>query len=348
MKLVLLALLVLLPRDDEKPVDVTCPVDGHKFKAVYIAMSNGWGGTDTDFCRHAYNTRPLALRCWTCPQCKFSGLPADFGVEIKRVKDKDDEFVYKTVEIAADLKEKLKADLKPAKAVGKSTPQRDIPGWIKYDLLAQTYAISGKRHLDIGNAYIYAAWDHRQAGFTYLDNFEEFIDLWNKYKLDVKPLDLNNQKITNRMEYETAKAKLIKDDIAGKKYKGVNLLLTRYIAATLHRKHGENDEALALIDAMGDDLKGNSVVEAAVKKMKQTIEDERAYQKKALAEFELAAEKDGLKPAELGDVHYMCGEIARRLGDKEKARAAFQKAADLDGALKTTKELATRQLELVK
>lgn len=350
MRIALLIFLALAParRDEEKLVDVVCPVDGHKFKAVLITTTNNWGGTDSDFCRHAFNTRPLALRCWTCPSCKYSGQPADFGVELKRVKDKDDEVVVKPVTLAADVKEILKKDLKPAQAVGKTAKQRDIPGWVKYDLMAQGLTLMGKKHLDVGNAYLRAAWDHRQAGLTYLENFEEFEDLWRKYKLDVKPIDLFNQKIFNRMEYELAKAKTVKDDVDKGAYKGVNLLLARFIAATLYRKHGENAEALALVDAMGEDLKGNSVVEAAVKKMKQTIEDERAFQAKARAEFGLSAEKDELKPEEKGDVYYMVGEIARRLGDKEKARTAYQQVLDLKGAIKTTQDLATRQLELVK
>ena len=62
-----------LPGDDTKTHKVVCPVDGTKFTAVEIVRAYWWGGTDKDWCRHTFRSRPLESMVWVCPGCKFAG-----------------------------------------------------------------------------------------------------------------------------------------------------------------------------------------------------------------------------------------------------------------------------------
>src|SRR5687767_5434709 len=127
---VLLALLVInqpawfLTGDDKKTVKPTCPVDGTVFEAVELKVSNNWGGRDTDGCDHAFKTTPLEFLVWTCPTCRFTGRKDDFAAKLG-----DEE------------KQALKAELKPLQEIPKGAKQAQIPGHVKYDLLAQVARI---------------------------------------------------------------------------------------------------------------------------------------------------------------------------------------------------------------
>ena len=329
------ALLILSgPRLDEtKPVSVVCPVDRTKFKAELLVRSNDWGGIDRDFCRHAYRTFPMEVKVWTCPGCRYSGTKADFTV------DKDN-----PVTIDSETADRIRKGLKPAQRLPKRFTQRKVPAWVKFDLMAQSVKLRGRPAHEVGNAYLYAAWILRQRGVTYLQYFEEFEELYRRYKLDIKPIPLRAAKILNRADYELAKAVKIVKDLEAEKFSGVQILLARYLAAYLNRRHGENAEALTLIEAMKADLETNSIVKDAVTKMKESIKQERVFQRKALAEFEQALEKEqGLKPSDRGDLLYQLAELNRRLGNKKAAVDYYNKTIALEGTSEQTRKFAEEQ-----
>jgi hypothetical protein len=52
---------VTFPSDERKEVEVACPVEGMKFKAYEVVVSNPWGGRDYDNCPHALKTTPAGI-----------------------------------------------------------------------------------------------------------------------------------------------------------------------------------------------------------------------------------------------------------------------------------------------
>lgn len=323
--------------DETEPVQATCPVDGTSFKAARLKRTNFWGGTDRDFCRHAFKTFPLEVQVWICPGCGYCGTEAQFSVEGKEPVVFDDA-----------VKRKIREGLKPATALPKKVTQDNVPAWVRFDLMAQSQKLRGASPRETAVAYLYGAWITRQRGVTYLQYFEEFEELYARYGLDKQPLDLWGSKVANRTDYDLGKAGKLVEDIDKGRFRGTNLLLARYLAAYVYRKHGENNEALALYETICEEAeKSNSIVHDALVTMKESIDLEREMQRKALAEFEEAAKDAKLTGAERGDVFYQIGEIHRRLGRADGARDAYKKAIENEGTGEQTKIWAEEQLKLV-
>jgi len=307
--LLLAALLAL--GDERKTTEAVCPVDGTKFAVVEVTATNQWGGVDADFCAHAIKTTPLESYVWACPGCGFAGRKKDFGEALPE-----------------ELKQAIRSDLKPLIPLRKGMKQAEIPGHVKYDLLAQGLRIRKAPAGDVGRAYLHASWSARQQGAVYLDDFDEWETLRTSYGLNQTPMQLAKR---NRTDFELEAARKLEKDVEAKRHAvGTNRLLARYLAAYLFRKHGENAEAerwLAEVEALRDQ---NSVVAAAADRMKASIVLEREFQRKAIAEYEGALAAPALSPAAGAEIHYLLGELHRRLAEPQPAAKHFQ--ASFDGA----------------
>ena len=299
--------------DEKKPIDAVCPVDGTKFTAFEV-KSNRFGGQDTDFCVHALKTTPMELWIWVCPTCRFAGQPADFKLVL-----------------SSDEKTALLADLKPAIEVRKGAKQTDVPGHVKYDLVAQVARIRKAPPERLGLAWLHASWCARQQGAV---NFEDFVE-WDKiretYELDKEPIKLGLKK--NRTEFDLEAVKKIEKDIEAKKYeKSPNRILSRYLAAYTWRKHGENVEALRWLSEV-DAMKGeNSIVDDAAARMRASIELERSYQKKAIDAYVEAIDSKKHSKRLSAETAYVIGELFRRLGQADSAASWYQTAIDTSEA----------------
>lgn len=309
-------LLACALADERKNVEVTCPADGHKFTAIEVVSTNDWGGVDRDFCRHAYKTRPMELYVWVCPKCFFAGRKRDFEGTAKKV------------------------ELKPAVRIVPGMKQDAIPGWAKYDLMAQTRTALGAPPQETGKAWLSAAWCWREEGSIFLEDFDEWERLWTSYNLQKPPLELGRK---NRTDFEFEIVRRIEKDIAAGRHKGLNLLLAQYLCAYLWRRHGENIDALRWLDEAARMKGENSIVDDAVERTRRSIEEERRYQKLALAQLEAAT---GLDRKSQGEIHYVVAETHRRLGDKAKALETYGKAIEVtpDEALR---KLAAEQKSLL-
>jgi hypothetical protein len=215
---------------------------------------------------------------------------------------------------------------------------------VKYDLLAQVARIRGGAPEELGRAWLHAAWSCRQQGTVDLDDFDEWEALRSNYGLQQTPLQLGKK---NRTEFELEAARKVEKDIEGRKYeRGVHRTLARYLAAHLFRRHGENAEAGRWLREL-EALKGeNSVVDDAAGRMRASIVLEREYQEKALEAYGAALREGPSAPRSAPEIHYLVGELHRRLGSPAEAAAAYRKAMDGDSS-PALKDLARRQKALV-
>jgi len=296
--------------DDKKTVEVVCPVDAFRFQAFEVTVSNKWGGMDTDGCLHAIKTTPYELLVWACPSCGFAGRKKDFEAKLSE----EDRAV-------------LRAGLKPAEKIVKGARQNQIPGHVKYDLLAQAARLRKLPPEQAAIGYKYASWSCRQQGAIDFDAFDEWDQLRTNYGLHQTPMQLGFDK--NRTDFELAQAKKLEKDLDAKKYeRGINKILARYLAAFLYRKHGENAEAERWLKEL-DAVKGeNSLVDDAAAKMRASIDLERAYQKKACEAYIEAVDSKKLDKKTSAEVAYLIGEFYRRTGDLASASSWYQTAID--------------------
>jgi hypothetical protein len=330
MRAQLLLLLSLTAADDRKTVKVVCPVDGTEFSAIEILTRNEWGGVDADFCPHAFKNTPLEYFVWVCPACRYAGRKRDFALTL-----------------TGEERTKIAMGVKPMAEIRRDAKQAEIPGHVKYDLLAQVAKLRDAKPDETARAYLHASWSARQQGAVALEGFDEWETLRDSYALNRTPMQLGtdkNKRPRNRTEVELDIVRKIEKDIEARKYeKGSHRILARYLAAYLHRKHGENAEALKWLDVL-DGLKGeNSVADAACVRMRASILLERDFQKKALEGYAAAVDGGGLGKQARWETLYLVGELHRRLSDAKAAADGFRKVLDGDGP-ESLKQLATAQL----
>jgi len=322
-----LAVLLLVGSDIQSPVKVKCPIDGTSFEATEIKGTNHWGGRDADGCAHAYNTTPLESYVWVCPACKFAGRKKEFEGPIP------------------DADKKALADgLKPLVEIKKDAKQSQIPGHVKYDLLAQVALIRKAPAEEAGRAWLGASWSCRQQGAVYLSDFDEWESLRDRYTLNQKPIQFGLTK--NRTDFELEAAKKLEKDIDAKLYeKGPNRILARYLAQYLWRRHGETAAAERWLVEV-EKLKGeNSIVDDAAAKSRSLLSLEREFQKKALESYRAAYEGGSLDRKVAPEVAYLLGELLRRQGDAKGALPWFQKCLETTDS-DPLKKLAAAQKSL--
>jgi uncharacterized protein (DUF2225 family) len=310
------------PASEDKLVDVVCPVDGTKFKAVSVGYHPAWGGIDRDFCSHAVKGCPLELKVWVCPTCYYTGFKADFEAKAKPPAD-------------------IVKNLKPLTAIPKNADQKKIPGTTKLDLLAQVRAARGDKPQEIAKAYLYGAWVVRSNGAVFPYGFEEFEELYARHGLAKNPLEMKDQ---NKTDLDFRAAAKIEKELETKPPKNLPLMLNRYLLVYIYRRHGEHAKAMKWIEVL-ETVKGeNSILDQAVETAKKSIQEEKEFQKKAAEHFKTAAEK--LTGKELADVEYILGELYRRLGEKEAAAQWFDKVIARD-ELKDLVKIAKEQKALL-
>ena len=315
-------LLLLSSLDEKKTVKVVCPLDGHSFTAIQIVRTNDWGGVDLDFCRHAYKTRPMNFYVWVCPNCTFTGKKKDFDTPL-----------------SDQTKKALLGKLISQKKISKKMKQTDIPAHVKYDLLAQVKTLTNGSPLDIGRAYLGAAWTFREEGAIYLHNFDEWERVWKMYHLDRLPLELGKK---NRTDYDLDVARKLETRLEKTKYKPLDRMLREYLVAYLYRKHGELLPTEKWITKLHESKGENSVLDNAVSIMERSIQQEREFLKKSASFLEKVHEGKEISNQTRGDVAYVEGEIHRRLGSFQKASHAYDQAIKISPN-KALQDLATQQ-----
>jgi len=220
----------------------------------------------------------------------------------------------------------LSSQLKPSSPIAKGAKQTDIPGHVKFDLMAQSARIRKAPPEQAGVAWLGASWSCRQQGAIDFADFDEWEQLKGSYGLNQTPMQLGLTK--NRTDSELEAARKLEKDVEAKKYeRGVNRILSRYLLTFLFRKHGENVDALRWLGEV-DKLKGeNSIVDDAAVKTRTSIDLERAFQKKAIDAYVEVVDSNKADKRTAG-VAYLIGELYRRLGERDSALSWYQTALE--------------------
>lgn len=288
-----------------RSLEVTCPVCNESIQILKIVSTNDFGGQDTDLLSRAVGEQPILIAPVTCPKCLFSGYTDDF-------KETVDPAVKKKI-----LEEKALVQ------------QVESQAWAKYDLIAQTMALKGANDPDFAEIYLITSWAVRLEE----NPFDRLFSSLNEEDLTwiEKRLDGNNK---NPAAAEVEVGRRLLADFASlppEKHRTAAIAIGYYL-----RGHGENTALLEALPALKPSFPEDqwNTLEPQVK---ASIELERKYQRLALGFFEkiLAAKIDGTEkntPDDRAIQFYLSGELARRLGDPEKAAGYYDQALRFTGA----------------
>lgn len=328
-----LALLLLA-----QTVRVRCPVDDdHQFPAREPAQLLAMCGVDYDTCIHAQALDAAGRRVYTCPRCYFTGEPDEFIAPRHNRPEQP---------MPIEQLERLRAAPRtPAAPIAANARQDQIPGWVKFDLWAQSLSQRGVNRGLVAKAFLFAAWEFRRAGAPLIEDIDEFDALWDRYEAGLTYLDLRGRRVTNVTDHNLERARTIEADVAAGTLAGIDATLGLYLAAFLYRRHGENADALRIADALAPAAEENTFLGGALAGLRASIGHEREWQRRALGELQAAADDRSTPARDRGDVAYLAGETCRRIGEFAAARAWYQRVIDDPRAADGTKNWARAQMD---
>lgn len=292
--------------------EVKCPVCGNRFEAKILMSTNNLGGFDWDFMAWARGAQPVLIIPTTCPDCYYSGYASDFNEEL---------------EISKEIRKKIKKEniLNPMTEITDAMIKQGIPAYVKYDLIAQTYSLLGKRETIVGNQYINGAYSVR-AIWSQPKLSKELDDkLWSF--IDENENDELREKINNNALYETELALNWARTLDSKRGidKDVRLLASLYYL----RKHGENAEVKKLLSELNH-IEDSNVAAIWRTELEKSIELEKYFQEKAIKNITAGLDQLEDKPTKSANA-YLVGELNRRIGNDSEARKYFEISKAIGG-----------------
>ena len=188
--------------------------------------------------------------------------------------------------------------------------------WDRYAMAATAYTALGRSDLDVARVWIKGGWTIRDAAVG------EIVGLHG-------PLLTRQLLITG--DGELARTDL---DIEQRK------ILLFNMARAAHRGGyaAERDAYMARIVELGDLDKAE---QRALSALSQAAELEPTYQRHAVAHLTRALESGTASRGEQAEIHYLMGDLLRRMGETELALAAFDSVADDRQAEDTFRKLAS-------
>ena len=322
--------------------EVTCPVCDVAFKAYRISSTNSFGGQDTDFCVHARGTPPGPYTVWTCPKCYYSNFAGSFEAGVSE-----------------ESKEKILAELTPPWPIKEDMSQKDIPGWVKFDLLATVARWEGANEANVAGVYLQASWAarlelercfqplyedaHTRGAFEDRDDVLDLIGTVLYQDEALRPrLEGFSEKVRglwqevsggdlrsmNPKDLDMKVAQALLAEVATGELSPVDSALQEFEAAALYRARGENGLAVPMLQRLQESEVLFPPFRAVSRNMLESIEIERRFQREALETVEEAIEKGLLKDEALAVHQYLAGELLRRLEEPERAASWYQSALE--------------------
>jgi HEAT repeat protein len=298
--------------------EVTCPVCDFTFKAFGVTSTNSFGGQDTDFCVHARGTPPRPYGVWTCPKCYYSNPASKFA-------DVPSEGTAK----------RILEELKPPWPIKEDMSQKDIPGWVKFGLLATVAQWEGANEADLAGIHLQASWAARLQLQWALAPLFKNAQMQGKLAALSERVDRLMQETaegdpdsTNPRDLEVKAAGALLDEVREGKLPPEEVPLQEFLAALLYRGRGENPQAVSVLARLKESEGSAPALRAVCRNLLESIDIERRFQRETLGMIEKAMEKGLLKGQDLAVNQYLLGELHRRLGEPEKAVPWYRKAIE--------------------
>lgn len=327
--LFIVAMACSLQATSSRQIRLNCPVCQTDISARELMSSNTFGGVDTDFMSHAQGSSVLQIRPVTCLNCYFSGFVGAFNRYSEPPAQEWDEEPVTTppaliasVTFPATFTAAIKIDrvLKPVISIASYTDQSEIPAWVRYDLIAQVYRLTGQPPRDLADLYLQASWSVRDE-----DNVIQMLS-----KSDTELIgDFFKNKIRERFKdsspnQATAEVGLAYDLLKETGSEKAEEIKASLMAALLFaRRHGENQLVLDILARLLP-LMEKAVGTALQEHLNASIAREREFQKLAIDHFTLCLAEKNDTDLE-SRLIYLIGELNRRMGNFDQARTWFEK-----------------------
>ena len=323
-----------------------CPVCGERLSATEV-RSYTTASQDTDLLSHTMGAPVIPLFPNTCSHCLYSGYTSDFS-QVEEGEDGEEEGkreAVKKVELTDEQKAKLRAALEPPVKIERGMRSDAIAAWARYDLLAQTYAALGKPTSEVAFQYLRGSWAERLKSTPSgaLDEAAAKAMRPPGWARQPRPMAFADYdaKHAERRGAENAEALLAAIAQRPAERQAAELLTE----IDRRRRHGDNEEILALLPALKERLPAETYGPYA-KALEASIARERRHQARAAELFAKAAGEPPPPPDDPDEVddeeekdrvagwpnlmRYLAGELHRRLGHPAEAREFLGQVKDAE------------------
>ncbi len=305
--------------------ELVCPVCGQVFQTVVSTQSNTREGIDYDLFARALGAQPEYYRISTCPNCGYSGYPADFDP---------------AVPLPADVRERILRELRahvPADFTPASDP-RELDAADRYRLAILCYRWRQKPDEALAWLHLRASWIARDEGAVLpreprLAKVLAFVERWRP---DLEPGG-------NQVDVEMRLAARIAEAIDRGAFNRYQRPFVELALALILRRHGENEQAGPMLERLAALDIWPAALREGIERMRQSILLERAHQREAAACFEAALLSGQIARANLGPARYLLAELCRRLGRRAEAARWYERALATPGLPEDLRAWAIRQ-----
>lgn len=314
----LLCFAILVPcmlmATSSKRVETTCPVCQTVFSASMLMSTNNFGGYDSDLCPHAMGSSPMHIRIWGCPECHFSGFADDFEQKFDAKQQQE-------------LKKWLSQTFKVIKSSDENV-YNTFPSYQRYEIAAEMAVKNNAPALEIARLFLNAAWCCRNIGIISADP-----DLPAEMRLDTEKTPsffkaLEQAKVApsrNRAENMLLILEKTAEDFPRLAIPEAELAASYLTLGWLLRSTGENAVAWQWLEKAA---KREPAYQKLVAAIKNSIEQEKAYQLKTVSWFEKALAAGKFAGPQKQEVMIMLAESYRRTGSTDKAVATYLQLFD--------------------
>lgn len=306
-------------------VAVVCPVCDHAFEALVVRSTNTAEGVCRDLFARAVGSQPVYYEIASCTRCLYSGYLGDF-TEPNRVTPAQKARVLR------------RGELKPPTPIRDGLDQREIPATTRYALAAQTYEWRPASHEARAWLHLRWAWVVRDEG-SFLPPTYAFMLAMREIEPRLPPSKPGG----NQADRELRAINLLAGDLMQGRFSPQQTPDVWLVLAMLLRRHGENRQALAVLDELAASADFPEPLPAAIEKMRQSIDEETRLLNVARRHFEAALAADEIKPPNVGPARYLLGELYRRTGDEAAAREQYDRALTTPGLDESLRGWAAEQ-----
>lgn len=319
------------------PEERYCPVCSAPVTVQLPMSTNDGGGQDRDLLRRAHGSQVFMEVVASCGSCGFTGWPADFDETKRRKRRSSHSGEDGDLALTADQRQAILdgALVRPASLEGvpsePDAPFANLPSWARLDLLAQTVALRGGDAERVADIQLQAAWAVRMGYHPV-------------HLAGAGPTEAQREWLFGRLaDYTDQAADLAMHNPADVEiWAGIRLLaaaenapgelgcLSATYGASLMRSHGEHQALLAslpLLEGCFDAATWPGKAQA----IRESVELEQHYQRMARDGFVAALEAGPMEAEDAALTTYLVGEIERRIGEPDAARAHFDAALAMGG-----------------